>query len=77
MNVGSRTRLGLTRIPSLRSQIFMKGLNFLVPVKEEETILITFSSASFFYKASNVIINGGIFSIIRSDGNAVIRQTGE
>ena len=55
----------------------MKGLNYLVPVEGEQTILIMLSSASFFYRASNVIINGGIFSIIQGDGNAVIRQTGE
>ena len=53
----------------------MKGLNVLVLVKGEETILIILSSASFFYKARDFNINGGIF--IRSGGNVVIRQTGE
>ena len=76
-NVSSRTRLWLIHIPSPRIQISMKGLNFLVLAKGEETILIMLSSASFFHKASNVIVNGGIFSINRSDNNAVIRQTGE
>ena len=76
-NVGSRIGLRLIHIPSRRIQIFMKGLNYLVPVKWEEIIVIMLSSASFFYGASNFIINGGTFSINRSDSNAVLRQTGE
>ena len=38
-------------------------------------MLIMLSSASFFYRARDFNINGGIF--IRSDGNVFIRQTGE
>ena len=73
-NVRSRTRLRLIHIPSLTIRISMKGLNFLVPVKEEKTIFIMLSSTSFFPRASHVIVNGGVFSII---GNMVTKQTGE
>ena len=70
--VGSLTRLRLIHIPSLRIQISMKGLNFLI---WEETNFIILFSASFFYRARDCIMNGGIF--IRSNGNVAIRQTGE
>ena len=57
--------------------ISMKGFNFLAFVEGKEIVLIMLNSASFFHRASNVIINGGVFSVIRSDGSVVVRQTGE